>query len=122
MILTLSDLALMDRRWQVAVGMRQFDCGIQKLENCKRRSPATRGWINPVAFSSDGQTLASGSHDQRIRFWDAQTGEYKSAFPGHTGHIFSVAFSPDGTTLASGSEDGTVRLWELTPMTPLLIR
>ena len=29
-----------------------------------------------VAFSSDGQTLVSGSLDQTIKLWDVQTGEY----------------------------------------------
>jgi WD40 repeat protein len=28
-----------------------------------------------ISFSPDGQTLASGSHDETIKLWDVKTGE-----------------------------------------------
>ena len=64
-----------------------------------------------VAFSPDGQMLASGSWDQTVRVWDVETEQLLHALTGHTHHVTSVAFSPDGQTLASGSWDGTIRLW-----------
>ena len=51
-------------------------------------------WVWCVAFSSDGETLASGSLDDTIRLWDANTGEHKHTLEGHTDSIWSVAFSP----------------------------
>ena len=33
------------------------------------------GWVNSVAFSPDGQTLASGATDGAVRLWDVVTGE-----------------------------------------------
>ena len=64
-----------------------------------------------VAFSHDGQTLASGSWDKTIRLWNPHTAQHKMTLIGHTDAIGSVAFSPDGQTLASGSWDKTIRLW-----------
>ena len=68
-----------------------------------------------LTFSPDGRTIASGSWDDTIRLWDADTGEHRRTLAGHTNSVSSVAFSPDGRTIASGSNDGTVLLWELTP-------
>ncbi len=73
-------------------------------------------WVFSVAFSPDGQTLASGSWVKTIHLWDAKTGQHKKTLTGHTGQVYGVAFSPDGQTLASGSLDGTVMLWHVTPM------
>ena len=66
-----------------------------------------------VAFSPDGQCIASASDDGTIRVWDAATGEVVAGpFTGHTEAVNSVVFSPDGQRLASASDDGTIRLWD----------
>ena len=70
-----------------------------------------------VAFSSDGQMLASGNTDGTLHLWDVPTGVHKHMINAHTEDVQtldvqSVAFSPDGSTLASGGEDWTVRLWD----------
>ena len=74
--------------------------------------------VYSVAFSPDGNTLASGSVDRTIRLWDVNMGTMKSTLTGHTGEVHSVTFSPDGKTLASGSLDGTVLLWDIAPAEP----
>ncbi|RMH72250.1 MAG: serine/threonine protein kinase [Cyanobacteria bacterium J007] len=69
------------------------------------------GWVWSVAFSPDGQLLASGSSDRTIVFWDPETGQRRRTLKGHSDGVYSVAFSPDGLVLASGSQDKTIVLW-----------
>ena len=67
--------------------------------------------IVSLAFSPDGNTLASGSGTV-VRLWDPVTGQLKAILTGNTDSLRTIAFSPDGNTLASGS--GTVvRLWDV---------
>jgi WD40 repeat protein/serine/threonine protein kinase len=68
--------------------------------------------ITGVAFSPDGQTIATGD-DTTVRLWDVATGAEIRRFEGHTGRVWSPAFSPDGKLLATASQGGAVRLWEV---------
>ena len=69
--------------------------------------------VNSVAYSPDGQTLASGSSDTTIKLWNVRTGNLLQTFTGHSNGVISVAYSPDGQTLASGSWDTTIKLWNV---------
>ena len=70
--------------------------------------------VTSIAFSPDGETLASGSADNVIRLWDANSGAHIETLTGHTSSVNCIAFNRDGTTLASGSYDGTILLWNVT--------
>jgi WD40 repeat protein len=72
-----------------------------------------RGWVRAIAFSPDGQTLASGGYDQQICLWDTARGQLQQMLQGYSNQVWSVAFSPDGKTVVSGSGDHRVRLWDI---------
>jgi len=67
----------------------------------------------PIAFSPDGQYLASGWGEGSIRIWDYVRGDAIRTFRAHKGYVSAIAFSPDGTRLASGSQDKTVKVWNV---------
>jgi WD40 repeat protein len=71
--------------------------------------------VNDIAFSPDGQRVATGSSDRTVRIWDAGTGMEILTLHGHTQAIQSVRFLSNGHRLISGSSDGTVRVWDGTP-------
>ncbi|KAJ5462601.1 hypothetical protein N7475_007545 [Penicillium sp. IBT 31633x] len=68
--------------------------------------------IRSVVVSPDSQTVASGSDDLTIKFWDARTGEELRTLTGHSSDFRSVTFSPDSQMVASGSHDKTIKLWD----------
>jgi hypothetical protein len=75
-------------------------------------TPAHRGPINSVAYSPDGQILATGGEDSTVRVWESSSAKLLRVLHGHDGIVWRVAWSHDGKRLASASEDGTVRLWD----------
>ena len=72
------------------------------------------GTVYGVAFSPDGQMLATASADKTVPpVVVAQSSAEPRLLRGHADTVHGVAFSPDGQMLATASADKTVRLWSL---------
>jgi WD40 repeat protein len=71
-----------------------------------------------VAFSPDGQRIATGSQDKKTMVWDAAKGQELLALKGHTAAVLSVAFSSDGRRIATGAcgwfdaGPGEAKVWD----------
>jgi WD40 domain-containing protein len=71
---------------------------------------AHAGAVNAVAFSPDGQLIATAGADHVVKLWRASDGAFQKTLAVYTDEASSVSFSSDGARLASGSVDRTARI------------
>ena len=79
-----------------------------------------------LAYSSDGDWLASGDDDGFVKLWRPSQRQDTHLFSGLSATAFGVAFSPDGKTLAAATGDlfqpskpGEIKLWDVASRTEL---
>lgn len=72
-----------------------------------------RDSVYSVAFSTDGERIASAGADGEIIFWDTDTGERVATLHGNGYEINRIALSPDNKWLAAVGDDNAVRIWEM---------
>ena len=68
--------------------------------------------IYAVAFSADGQRLATASEDQTVKLWDLANGHQVLVYEGHDDAVRLVAYSPDGQSIASAGSEATIKVWD----------
>ncbi len=76
--------------------------------------------VTSVAFSPDGQRIATGS-GRYAQVWDAASGRELLVLKGRSAGIYSVAFSPDGKRIVTGSFGLTANVWDATSGQELFI-
>jgi WD40 repeat protein len=106
------------RCWQISADDAP-PVSAQSTEIQLDNGPAHPNKITTLAFTANGQMLASGSMDKTIKLW--QAGALETTLVGHTLAVKTLAFHPSLPILASGGDDSTVRIWSIHSGTNLLI-
>ncbi|CAD6205704.1 GSCOCG00009975001-RA-CDS [Cotesia congregata] len=105
---------------------------VRAVTRCTGSIEGHREAVISVAFSPNGESLASGSGDTTVRFWDIHTQTPLYTCEGHKHWVLCISWSPCGSKLASasghtksvtcvrwggrgliysGSQDRSIRVW-----------
>ena len=69
-----------------------------------------KGPVNGVAFSRNGEVVASRSYDKTIKLWNVASGMLIRSIKTHAS---CVRFSPDSGIIAAGTVSGSIKLWSV---------
>jgi WD40 repeat protein len=119
-----------------AVLMAQFDPGGKRIVTATQRDGNAHiwetsdpshplhtlphdGYMRTAQWSPDGRFVVTGSHDQKLRVWDAATGALAAPILSHAGTVYSAFFTAQGRYLLSATV-GAARLWDFDDRQPRL--
>jgi periodic tryptophan protein 2 len=69
--------------------------------------------MNTLSYAPDGQNVATGGDDGKVKVWNTTSGFCFVTFSEHSAAISAVEFAKQGQVLFSASLDGTVRAFDL---------
>ena len=74
----------------------------------------TKGAIDVLAFSQDGELLASGGKgDHSIKVWDLNSGKVIGILRGHSDDITAIQFAGSNHQIISSGKDGKLIIWDI---------
>ncbi|MCA1703595.1 MAG: WD40 repeat domain-containing protein, partial [Actinobacteria bacterium] len=102
-------------RFLAAPGPGSNDVSLWDLQNGRRTSVLSghTAAAFPLAFSPNGELLATGGIDKTARLWDAASGRPIAVLTSHDAPVFKGTFSSDGQRLVTASSDKTAVVWSV---------
>ena len=85
-----------------------------ELDQANKALSASEKPILAVAFSPEGDTVATAGDDQMIRTWSAQNGADLDTYPGQLGPVRMLAYTPDARIVSAADQNGAV-VWRTVP-------
>ncbi|HYW68909.1 MAG TPA: hypothetical protein VE960_04830, partial [bacterium] len=85
----------------------------------ERFAVGTGNYLLDVAYSPDGNHVATCGSGNDIKIWDPVTGTLIRTLTGHTDDVNAVDFSPDGSLLVSGAGgwdepgESSIKIWRV---------
>jgi WD40 repeat protein len=95
-------------RWLEEIELWDLETGA-----CVHRILSRGGGTSSIAFSPQGDQIATGDGDKAVRLWDLESWECRHTMTGNSNNVDKVLFSPKGDYIASVGRDNTVRLWNV---------
>ena len=74
---------------------------------------AHEGGVYAITAAANGQLLASGGADHKVKVWNLGRNRMEKEFTDAQGDVWGVAISPNSQLLAAASVDGHVRVYDL---------
>jgi len=68
--------------------------------------------IHSLSYSPDGQIIATGGLDGKIRLWDTKSYMCFSTMSEHSTKVTGIAFTSRANTVVSSSLDGTIKAYD----------
>ena len=69
--------------------------------------------VSAVDFSSDGDYLASGDLDGKIKIWRVENFSLETTLDAHDRYAYCLDYSKEGNYLVSGGGEGQVKIWAM---------
>jgi WD40 repeat protein/serine/threonine protein kinase len=88
-----------------------------RLERGRQVLTGHGDYVTDVAYSPDGNWLASGDRSGQVRIWNARTGELHHQVQ-LGGSVTTIEFSPDSQSVAAAGRDRVIRSWNVSDGQP----
>jgi hypothetical protein len=92
--------------------VRLIDLDNPDKQNLRETSQRHNRAVLGVAFSPDGEVVATCGDDSLIRLWKTETGDLLCTVPGHAGPVTSVQFASAGRLVSAG-KDARLIVWDV---------